>query len=224
MRLKITWYSISDSEWMTTTVSFSWFNKFSVIITERPLLLVFDGHLTHLSFDVIEKEIEENIIIVKLPPHTTDLLQPLDVACFGPLKRMWSKKLNDWVSQFGTRQPVRKPQYIKVVNLIGQIWHDGLKVVNLIGQIWHDGLSGKNIFSGFEATGIYPVGSSKYKTERLNPQLLRRYKAWVEAGKPQNLMEDLANGLVATPKKTAPLIEQENGHNTPEPQPLLQLS
>ena len=65
--------------------------------------------------------------------------------------------------------------------------------VNLLSEIWHQGLSESNIKSGFAATGVYPVDSTKYKTYRLNPQLLRRYEAWVEAGKPEGLRDDLAN-------------------------------
>ena len=56
---------------MTTEVFAQWFNKFVALVTERPLLLIFHGHLTHVSVNVIEKAIEENITIVKLPPHVT---------------------------------------------------------------------------------------------------------------------------------------------------------
>ena len=81
-----TWYSISDSGWMTKEVFHDWFKKFARFVKVRPLLLILDGHLTHLSLDVILKAREEKITILKLPAHTTDLLQPLDVTCFGPLK------------------------------------------------------------------------------------------------------------------------------------------
>ena len=47
----------------------------------------------HVSIQVIEKAIDEDVNILKLPPHVTDKLQPLDVACFGPLKRAWEKPL-----------------------------------------------------------------------------------------------------------------------------------
>ena len=71
---------------MTMEMFAEWFKTFVALVTERPLLLIFHGHLTHVSVNVIEKAIEENITIVKLPPHVTDKLQPLDVSCFGPLK------------------------------------------------------------------------------------------------------------------------------------------
>lgn len=59
---------------------------------------MFDGHFTHISLQVVEKAIAEDVSLVKLPPHVTDLLQPLDVCCFGLLKRGWETLLNEWVS------------------------------------------------------------------------------------------------------------------------------
>ena len=53
--------------------------------------MVYGGHLTHVSLNLIEKAMEEHIMTVKLPPHATDKLQPLDVCFFGPLKQEWEK-------------------------------------------------------------------------------------------------------------------------------------
>ena len=58
---------------------------------ERPMLLIFDGHLTHILVAIYEKAIHAGIHIVKLPPHVTDKLQPLDITCFSPLKGYWEK-------------------------------------------------------------------------------------------------------------------------------------
>ena len=74
---------------METNTLKMWFFKFCEIVTDRPLLLIFDGYLTRIPASVIEKALEQNIIILKFPLHVTDVLQPLDVACFGLLKREW---------------------------------------------------------------------------------------------------------------------------------------
>ena len=39
--------------------------KNSVISMQRPLLLIVDGHLTHLSVTLIEKVIKENVFIIR---------------------------------------------------------------------------------------------------------------------------------------------------------------
>ena len=143
--LKNIMYAVSDSGWMTAEVFSSWFDRFTECVQERPLLLIFDGHLTHTSLNVVLKGRAEDITILKLPPHTTDLLQPLDVACFGPIKQLWQRKLNEWTSFSGNREPIKKAQF-----------------ANMLSDVWHTGLSVKNCIAGFEATGIYPVNKNKY--------------------------------------------------------------
>lgn len=104
-----TYYATSDSGWMTTDIFHAWFETFVAKTKEtRPLLLLFDGHLTHTSASTIELAIKENISIIKLPAHTTDLLQPLDVACFNPLKTYYEKHLTARVHQTGAREPLRR--------------------------------------------------------------------------------------------------------------------
>ena len=80
-----------------------WLSKFCEIVTDRPLVLMFDGHLTHITAPVIEKALEQNIIILKFPLHVTVVLQPLDVACIGPLKREWERRLHKRISEYGIK-------------------------------------------------------------------------------------------------------------------------
>ena len=87
-----TCYGIAKNGWMTTEIFALWFENFAKQVKKHPLLVVYDGHLTHVSLILIEKAMEEHITIVKLSPHITDKLQPLDVYCFGPLKQEWKKK------------------------------------------------------------------------------------------------------------------------------------
>ena len=82
--------------------------KFCDEVKERPLLLLFDGHPTHVSVSVIERAMEEKILILKFPPHVTDILQPLEIACFGALKREKEQILNLWLNRFGAKQSMRK--------------------------------------------------------------------------------------------------------------------
>ena len=56
-----------------------------------------DGHENHKSpeFDIFCKN--NNIITLCLPAHSSHLLQPLDVGCFNPLKRAYSKELEGFI-------------------------------------------------------------------------------------------------------------------------------
>ena len=53
-------------------------------------VLIFDGHYSHVTVNVVEKARMNNIHIVKLPPYSTNYLQPMDVGVFKPLKTEWS--------------------------------------------------------------------------------------------------------------------------------------
>ena len=80
---------------MDSEVFAEWFDIVIKMVKDRPLLLLFDGHMTHNTLPVIEKAMKERVIIAKFPPHVTDILQPLDVTCFGSLKRCWEQLLQE---------------------------------------------------------------------------------------------------------------------------------
>ena len=51
-----------------------------------PVLLLMDGHSSHICPDMIRMAAKKKVILFTLPPNTTHLTQPLDKGCFGPLK------------------------------------------------------------------------------------------------------------------------------------------
>jgi transposase len=66
-------------------------------------LLICDGHDSHISGSFIAHCLQNRIVLLILPPHTSHLLQPLDVAIFGPLK----KRLTAALSNLNQAQLVR---------------------------------------------------------------------------------------------------------------------
>ena len=77
--------------YMDEELFFSWF-KFFVAQTQHlgKRMLIIDGHGSHISLNVIDTARENNIILYCLPPHTTHILQPLDVSVYKPLKNHFS--------------------------------------------------------------------------------------------------------------------------------------
>jgi hypothetical protein len=57
---------------------------------DEPTLLLLDNHESHLSLEVLELAKKHGVEFFGLPPHTTHLFQPLDVALFKPLKTKFS--------------------------------------------------------------------------------------------------------------------------------------
>ncbi len=87
-------YGVSDSGWMEGQNFLSWFEKSFVpaikhLISSGPIILFVDGHHSHTGIDLILKSRKQGIHILCLPPHTTHILQPLDVGVYGPIKTTW---------------------------------------------------------------------------------------------------------------------------------------
>ena len=66
----------------------------------KPILLIFDGHGSHITNNMMEA-VKNKIELLCLPPHTTHKLQPLDVGVFGPLQRKWAKQCDLYLSMTG---------------------------------------------------------------------------------------------------------------------------
>lgn len=47
---------------------------------QRPVLVTYDSHSTHVSLDLEEYALDQGITILKLPAQKSDILQPLDVV------------------------------------------------------------------------------------------------------------------------------------------------
>jgi DDE superfamily endonuclease len=60
---------------------------------QRPRVLICDGLGTHESLEVMKFCFENNIILCRLPSHTSHKLQPCDVGVFGPLKTAYREQV-----------------------------------------------------------------------------------------------------------------------------------
>ena len=108
---------------MDTDMFSQWFEKFSHENQGRPLLLLLDRNLKHISLSVIKMAMEEQIIIIKFQPCVTNVLQPLDVVCFDPLKGCWELPLQELVNTYGAKSNLSKHKF---VNQLCKIWNSGI--------------------------------------------------------------------------------------------------
>jgi hypothetical protein len=60
----------------------------------RTRLLICDGHDSHISATFMRYCYDNNIAVFLLIPHSSHLIQPLDVGVFGPLKAAMKSQLN----------------------------------------------------------------------------------------------------------------------------------
>jgi hypothetical protein len=52
-----------------------------------------DGYDSHNTTEFLDFCKDHKIITLCMPPHSSHLLQPLDVGCFAPLKRAYSQEI-----------------------------------------------------------------------------------------------------------------------------------
>jgi hypothetical protein len=93
--------SVSENGWTNNALGLEWLKLFDAHTKARQVgrgnyrLLILDGHASHLNQNFNDYCLENNILTPCMPPHSSHILQPLDVVCFSPLKRKYSQRLRD---------------------------------------------------------------------------------------------------------------------------------
>jgi len=91
--------SVSENGWTTNKLGFQWLKHFDAHTKSRTAgeyrLLIIDGHESHDSIEFQQYCKDNKIITLCMPPHSSHLLQPLDVGCFSPLKKAYGRQVED---------------------------------------------------------------------------------------------------------------------------------
>ena len=91
------YFGRSANGWINTELFFGWLaNHFAKQVTIRPVVLLVDGHSSHIDLEVAKFCSKNQILLYCLPPHSSHLLQPLDVGFFRSLKSAWGKECNKY--------------------------------------------------------------------------------------------------------------------------------
>jgi hypothetical protein len=151
-------YSVSDSGWMEGDNFMQWFSKLFVpavkhLVDTAPVILFFDGHHSHISIKLIEEARYNKVHLICLPPHTTHILQPLDVSVFGPVKNQWKKCLKQF--QIETcASVVTKEEF-----------------PHLLAELYQKSFLPHHFKSGFRACGLYPLCRDAIPSRKLSTAL-----------------------------------------------------
>lgn len=94
------WIATSQNGWTTDEIGLCWlkdvFEPFlKHYMTGAKQLLILDGHSSYLTAEFDNFCKQNAIICLCMPAHTSQLLQPLDVSVFGPLKSAYGKLLRE---------------------------------------------------------------------------------------------------------------------------------
>ena len=92
-------YACSESGYTDSKISLEWLKRvFDPQTKEQakqiPRVLICDGFGTHETLEFLEFCFESNIILCRLPSHTSHKLQPCDVGVFAPLKGFYRDEVD----------------------------------------------------------------------------------------------------------------------------------
>lgn len=73
---------------------------------DKKIIVVFDGHKSHLTLKLSKLASENGIELICLPPSATHIMQPLDVALFKGLKQYWRSERG--LYQFEKKKEISK--------------------------------------------------------------------------------------------------------------------
>jgi DDE superfamily endonuclease len=134
--------SLSQNGWTTNEIGLQWIKHFDIhtkgCSVGQYRLLILDGHESHHSveFELFCKH--NNIITLCMPPHSSHMLQPLDVGCFSPLKRAYSREIDHFIRARITH--ISKDEFFIA-------FRDAFKA----------SFTKENIQAGFQGAGLYPL-------------------------------------------------------------------
>jgi hypothetical protein len=132
---------VSDNGWADRDIALDWLKHFNLYTKPQTRgkyrLLILDGHTSHVSLPFIEYCEQQHIIPLCLPPHSTHILQPLDVGIFSPVAEAYKTRIQQH-SVFGAEK-ITNEQFLMFFQLARQ------EVISL-----------RNIASAWRAAGLKP--------------------------------------------------------------------
>ncbi len=140
-------YAYSENGYNDSKISLEWLTRvFDPQTKERanqkPRVLICDGFGTHETLEVLEFCFQNNILLCRLPSHTSHKLQPCDVGVFAPLKTAYRGEVE-------------------------RLYQGGLDTVgkehftSLYKPARERALINRNIMAGWAATGLFPFNPER---------------------------------------------------------------
>ena len=143
----------SVNGWMTADNFFELLaNYFFLSIRDKvsfPVVLFLDGHCSHVTIASAQFCHDNNIILFCLPPHASHILQPLDVAVFGPMKKMWNVSIEEFKKKY-MGLSMSKAHFFPVFQ-----------------NCWSNSTSAANVKAGFKKCGLVPFNADAVGYDRL---------------------------------------------------------
>lgn len=143
-------YNRTKSGWFDHQSFEDWFTSLLLPILKKQTgtkVIIGDNLSSHINLEVLNLCQANNIKFIALPPNSTHLLQPLDVAYFRSMKGMWRKVLDEWksTSKGSKCSSIPKDEFPKLLKILMERLVTGPD----------------NLIAGFRKAGIAPLDRAK---------------------------------------------------------------
>lgn len=140
-------YTTSENGWTSNKIGVEWLRQIyipdSITHPERYRLLILDGHGSHIDIEFMLLCRQHRIHLLFIPPHSSHVLQPLDLAPFLVIKTKYRFQIRE-LAALDDAAPVKKERFISSYH-----------------QARDQGLSPRVIRAGWKASGISPYNPQK---------------------------------------------------------------
>jgi hypothetical protein len=184
------WYfSCSEKGWTNNHIALIWLKTVFIPSTmpddpKELRLLILDGHGSHMTEDFLFECYINNIFVLFLPAHASHVLQPLDVALFGPLKQAYRKFISDLAC-------------IADSSHIGKI-----TFLYTYDKARKEAITKSNALAGWKATGLWPVNLAKVL---MNPMVTQIPQTPVPGNTANSTAIEKHSSLLQTPRSSVQL-------------------
>jgi hypothetical protein len=144
-------YNRTKSGWFDAVTFEDWFMSLFLPCLrkqEGQKVVISDNLSSHINLNILRVCEQNNIRFIALPPNSTHLTQPLDVAYFRPMKIAWRKVMSEWKTsaQGKCASTINKSKFPQLLD-------------QLMTSLQENGAD--NLKSGFRKTGISPINKQE---------------------------------------------------------------
>jgi hypothetical protein len=119
---------------------------------KKPRVLIWDGFGKHESLEVLKFCYENNIVLCRLPSHTSHKLQPCDVGVFGPLKTAYREQVERLYR--GGANTIGKEHFTALYSRAREV-----------------AFTPRNIRGAWKGAGLYPLRPDRVLQDMQKPQV-----------------------------------------------------
>jgi hypothetical protein len=198
----------TQNGWTDNGTGLEWLKHFNRCSLKRTIgtyrLLILDGHESHHSVDFELYCKENNIITLCMPAHASHLLQPLDVGCFGPLKRAYSREIEHMMKSSITY--ISKTEFLPA-------FYDAFQAT----------MTESNIKGGFRGAGLVPLNPENV-ISKLDVKLRTPTPIEEEASASTSWVPKTPNTVREVKSQSEYLERRIRGHKSSSPESIIEAS